>query len=121
MLSGVGPAEHLRSNAIPVVVDHPGVGQNLVDHPVVDLYFKDKLNASAKWMKPQSLGDAGKLISALVWYFVLRKGGPLATNVGVSFCLEDFLVNSYGSSVNLLHSFVRMIPSCSRPQNTQNN
>lgn len=35
MLSGVGPAEHLRSLGIPVVQDLPGVGQNLRDHPKV--------------------------------------------------------------------------------------
>ena len=35
MLSGVGPAEHLREMGIPVVLDSPGVGQNLRDHPNV--------------------------------------------------------------------------------------
>ena len=35
MLSGVGPAEHLREMGIPVVLDSPGVGQNLRDHPMV--------------------------------------------------------------------------------------
>src|SRR5215831_7121394 len=35
MLSGVGPAEHLRSLGIPVVHALPGVGQNLRDHPNV--------------------------------------------------------------------------------------
>ena len=33
MLSGIGPAEHLRSFGIEVVHDSPGVGQNLRDHP----------------------------------------------------------------------------------------
>jgi len=33
MLSGIGPAEHLRAQGIPVVLDLPGVGQNLHDHP----------------------------------------------------------------------------------------
>ena len=37
MLSGVGPADHLRSYGIPVVKDSPGVGQNLRDHPLVAL------------------------------------------------------------------------------------
>lgn len=32
MLSGIGPAEHLRSLDIPVVQDVPGVGQNLQEH-----------------------------------------------------------------------------------------
>jgi choline dehydrogenase len=33
MLSGVGPAAHLRSMGIPVLHDLPGVGQNLRNHP----------------------------------------------------------------------------------------
>ncbi|MGW5364518.1 GMC family oxidoreductase [Actinopolymorpha pittospori] len=37
MLSGVGPADHLREVGIEVVHDLPGVGQNLHDHPVVGL------------------------------------------------------------------------------------
>lgn len=35
MLSGIGPADHLMEHGIPVVIDHPGVGQNLIDHPEV--------------------------------------------------------------------------------------
>jgi choline dehydrogenase len=33
MLSGIGPAEHLREHGIPVVLDAPSVGQGLHDHP----------------------------------------------------------------------------------------
>jgi choline dehydrogenase-like flavoprotein len=32
MLSGVGPADHLREHGIPVLHDLPGVGRNLHDH-----------------------------------------------------------------------------------------
>jgi len=32
MLSGIGPAEHLREHGIDVVVNRPGVGSNLQDH-----------------------------------------------------------------------------------------
>lgn len=35
MLSGLGPADHLRSFDIPVRADLPGVGQNLMDHLLV--------------------------------------------------------------------------------------
>lgn len=33
MLSGIGPADHLREVGIDVRVDSPGVGSNLADHP----------------------------------------------------------------------------------------
>ena len=35
MLSGIGPADHLREKGIPVLLDAPGVGRNLIDHPEV--------------------------------------------------------------------------------------
>ena len=35
MLSGIGPADHLAAHGLPVVLDAPGVGQNLIDHPEV--------------------------------------------------------------------------------------
>jgi predicted dehydrogenase (TIGR03970 family) len=35
MLSGIGPADQLRAVGIPPVVDLPGVGQHLLDHPFV--------------------------------------------------------------------------------------
>jgi choline dehydrogenase len=43
MLSGIGPADHLRSLDIPVVVDLPGVGQNLQDHLLALLCFTSKI------------------------------------------------------------------------------
>ncbi|MCU1691870.1 MAG: glucose-methanol-choline oxidoreductase [Frankiales bacterium] len=39
MLSGIGPAAHLREHGIDVVVDSPQVGQNLQDHPQVFLHY----------------------------------------------------------------------------------
>jgi choline oxidase len=33
MLSGIGPAEHLREVGVDVLVDAPGVGEHLQDHP----------------------------------------------------------------------------------------
>lgn len=35
MLSGLGPADHLAEHGIAPIVDLPGVGQNLIDHPEV--------------------------------------------------------------------------------------
>ena len=37
MLSGIGPAEHLRAYGVPVVIDRPAVGRNLQDHLQVRL------------------------------------------------------------------------------------
>ncbi|MGE0221684.1 MAG: GMC family oxidoreductase [Acetobacteraceae bacterium] len=37
MLSGIGPADHLRQMGIAVVADRPGVGSNLQDHPLISV------------------------------------------------------------------------------------
>ncbi len=42
MLSGVGPADHLREHGIDVELDLPGVGQNLHDHLLVPLIFRSR-------------------------------------------------------------------------------
>ena len=40
MLSGIGPADDLRAVGIPVIVEAPGVGQNLRDHPAVHVRWR---------------------------------------------------------------------------------
>lgn len=44
MLSGIGPAEHLKSHGIDVVVDAPDVGGNLQDH--LDVVFDYEVNTT---------------------------------------------------------------------------
>lgn len=39
MLSGIGPAAHLLEAGVPVLLDAPGVGQNLRDHPTVHVKY----------------------------------------------------------------------------------
>jgi choline dehydrogenase len=65
LLSGVGPADHLREVGIDVVHDLPGVGENLHDHPLLSLVFEAqraippaKINsgeASMAWRSDPSL------------------------------------------------------------------
>jgi choline dehydrogenase len=40
LLSGIGPAQHLRQRGIAVVLDRPGVGANLQDHLQLRLIYK---------------------------------------------------------------------------------
>ena len=37
MLSGIGPADQLRSHGIDCLVDLPGIGENLINHPEVPI------------------------------------------------------------------------------------
>jgi len=40
MLSGIGPAEHLREHGIDCVLDCPHVGEHLMDHPLVTVNYQ---------------------------------------------------------------------------------
>lgn len=50
MLSGMGPARHLRSLGIDVVADLPGVGQSLVDHVSANIAHRLK-QPSPPWQR----------------------------------------------------------------------
>ena len=80
MLSGVGPAEHLKSHDIPVVADLPGVGSHLMDHVVIDLNYRDKTGSSLAFIKGRTLAHQLRLISSL-WGYRLTGAGPLTSNV----------------------------------------
>jgi 5-(hydroxymethyl)furfural/furfural oxidase len=51
MRAGIGPAENLRSHGIDVVADRAGVGQNLMDHPMISV--SAFLKRSARLRKAQ--------------------------------------------------------------------
>jgi choline dehydrogenase len=71
LLSGVGPAAQLAVLDIPVVVDLPGVGQNLQDHLSVFINYE--------CTEPVSLANAATA-AALLEYQHFRKGA-LSSNV----------------------------------------
>ena len=75
MLSGVGPAAHLREHAIEVVHDLPGVGQNLQDHFGIDIVAELKDHGSLdKYNKWHWMAWAGA-------QYVLFNSGPVTSNV----------------------------------------
>jgi choline dehydrogenase len=73
MLSGIGPADHLRSLGIPVVQDLPGVGENLVEHPNLLNIYELK---SEGGLTPHLRADRAAF-SMLRWFFTGK--GPFAT------------------------------------------
>lgn len=72
MLSGIGPADHLHTFGIPVVVDLPGVGQNLQDHAAIALAYA--------CTQPVSLASAEKIGNVL--NYLLWRRGPLTSSIG---------------------------------------
>ena len=85
MLSGIGPAAHLRAHGIDVLHDLPGVGQNLNDHFGIDIVAELKGHESLdKYGKPHWALWAGM-------QYMLFNSGPVTSNVveGGAFWFAD--------------------------------
>ncbi len=74
LLSGVGPAAHLKEHGIEVVADRPGVGQNLQDH--LELYIQQAATQPVSLFKYWNL--FGKAYVGAQWLFTRK--GPGASN-----------------------------------------
>jgi len=70
MLSGIGPADHLREHGIDVRADRQGVGRNLQDHPIVYLPYETRTD--------DTHGNADTVLNLLK--YLLLKRGPLTSN-----------------------------------------
>ena len=75
MLSGIGPAGHLREHGIPVAQDLPGVGENLQDHLMVPVIYRCP--------EPVTMSNAETFANLLRWLILGR--GPY-TSSGAEAC-----------------------------------
>lgn len=76
MLSGIGPAEELTRLGIPVLVDLPGVGQNLQDHIDYTVPYKVSHPEGCLGL---TVGSSVKLAAAAVEW-ASKRSGMLTTN-----------------------------------------
>lgn len=75
LVSGIGPADHLREIGIPVAHDLPGVGENLQDHcDVFSIYDLTGKHSYDKYKKPHL-----QLAAAL--QYALFRNGPVTSNI----------------------------------------
>jgi choline dehydrogenase-like flavoprotein len=72
LLSGVGPAAQLQAHGIPVVLDKPGVGENLQDHLQLRMIYKVTGVRTLNEMYASMFGRA-----AIFLDYALRRRGPL--------------------------------------------
>lgn len=97
MLSGIGPADHLREIGVEVVVDSPGVGSHMQDHPEGVISWdakKPMVTESLQWWEIGIFTriDKGRDRPDLMFHFgntpfdmhTLRQGYPTSEN---AFCL----------------------------------
>jgi choline dehydrogenase-like flavoprotein len=75
MLSGIGPADHLRTVGVPVVHDLPGVGENLQDH--IDICVLAECTGPHSYDGIQRLDRSAK---AALQYLLFRSG-PVAASL----------------------------------------
>lgn len=90
LLSGVGPAEELRSLGVTPVIDLPGVGRNLIEHPFLFLGWQARTEAFVSQLRFDRA-----VVSVLRW--ALFGTGPFATNGAAG------------------HVFIRTLPGLDRP------
>jgi choline dehydrogenase len=87
LLSGIGPAAHLREVGVPVTHELPGVGANLQDHPFATmiwevsdrstLYDAEKPRYLAEWVLRRS-GKLTSPVAEVVAFVRTRPGLPAA-------------------------------------------
>lgn len=73
--AGIGPAKHLQNLGINVVVDRPGVGENLQDHPCISIgcYLRPRARQARSLIRGQMLalrydsGVEGCAASDMYW------------------------------------------------------
>ena len=81
MLSGIGPAEHLRSHGVDVLLDSPGVGMNLHDH----VYVHSLASVDPSFSINHKISSNVRMIPDVIRYLVSKKGllNSAAAQVGL--------------------------------------
>lgn len=75
MLSGIGDASHLQDMGIKPLLDLPGVGQNLQEHPALDIDIRVRSHTLSS-----DQGFFRNIIHGM--NFILRRRGPLTSSIG---------------------------------------
>ncbi len=109
MLSGIGPANHLRQHGIDVVADRAGVGSNLQDHPLISVsaYLppiareKHVIRRNYSYLRYSS-GIAGcepadmimMAVCQSMWHAVGERIGTLSTYISLPYSRGTVRLNS---------------------------
>ncbi len=108
MLSGVGPSDHLREHGIATVIDSPGVGQNLADHPLLTVLWATKPEVELDRFAPNAqvlvryTADGSSLENDMIVYLSAAAGrerqfgGEFGEMVGMMAALGLNLASSKG-------------------------
>jgi choline dehydrogenase-like flavoprotein len=104
-LSGIGPRTVLEAASVPVLVDLPGVGENLMDHPeglvVWEVRERPPGTCASGW-------DAGALVSV--------DGSPGRPDVLMHFPVEAVADHAVAYGAELPERIVSIAPNVARPR-----
>ncbi|MDT7533409.1 GMC family oxidoreductase N-terminal domain-containing protein [Sphingobium sp. SA2] len=128
MLSGIGPADHLRAMGIDVVCDRAGVGANLQDHVgthIVNDVDAVTLNRDAKGLRGAwqvmkfALARKGALTTAIghAQAFVKSRADLSAPNLQISFAAFAFDFDEQGRLMLRPNPSISTLVGLMRPRN----
>jgi choline dehydrogenase len=124
LLSGIGPAAQLRDLGIPIVLDKPGVGENLQDHLQLRLVYKVSGAKTLNERYRRALSRAGMGVQ----YALLRRGpltmapsqlglftrsDPTRERANIQFHVQPLSLDKFGDP---LHPFPAFTASVSNLQ-----
>jgi choline dehydrogenase-like flavoprotein len=126
MLSGIGPAAQLRDFGIPIVLDKPGIGENLQDHLQLRLIYKvtgiKTLNEAyhsifhkGVMALDYALRRRGPLTMAPSQLGLFTRSDPSRERANIQFHIQPLSLEKFGDP---LHSFPAFTASVANLQPT---
>uniref|UniRef100_A0A1B6DGS1 Glucose-methanol-choline oxidoreductase N-terminal domain-containing protein n=1 Tax=Clastoptera arizonana TaxID=38151 RepID=A0A1B6DGS1_9HEMI len=127
LLSGVGPADHLRDLGIPLVASVPGVGKGVQNHisfsvplELTNVQYYNRLNVSAlaDYILQRTGPMASTGMSQITGFLHLNESDPNFDLPDVQMFFEGYNANCSTTGINMPSSnnrFVQMIPTLLRP------
>jgi choline dehydrogenase-like flavoprotein len=120
MLSGVGPADHLSAQGIPVVLDRSGVGGNLQDHLQLRLIFRvegvptlnERYHSLPRraWMGVEyALFRTGPLTMAPSQLGFFTRSDPRQERANIQFHVQPLSLDKFGDPLHTFPAFTMSV------------
>jgi choline dehydrogenase-like flavoprotein len=120
MLSGVGPAAHLREHGIPVVLEKPGVGSNLQDHlqirtmykvtgvPTLNERYRSLFRRAAMGLE-YALFRTGPLSMAPSQFGFFTRSDPKRERANIQFHVQPLSLDKFGDPLHTFPAFTMSV------------
>jgi choline dehydrogenase len=120
LLSGLGPAQHLREHGIDVVADRPGVGGNLQDHLQLRLIYKvegiktlnDRYYAPlglARMLAEYALFRRGPLTMAPSQLGLFTRSDPDQARANIQYHIQPLSLDRFGEALHKFPAFTASV------------